>query len=606
MELPCARGRQFVTVTAVAESPTGVRIGFDAVDEADAQRLYVAFKSPDLNKDSVAKPISLFVAQMRAELIDAGKLRANRATRWVFGAPSGWDDAVVRKYKKILTAAGLADVEIVPESRAAMLYARDSGELNVDSSKLEGSVLVVDLGSSTTDFTGVVGLKIRPVDTGTSLGAGLIDKAIMNWLLDVHKRRHELQRVLEEWPIEEARLELACRSAKEDYFRNQAASRGNGQVSGGYVYEPLRPDDADIFSIKLTTADMDQILATSHPVLDGKNWLEKFRSDLETAAVGLDYEPELVLLTGGASRMLFVRQIAREMFGNDRVATGAEPEIAIARGLALAGRIGIRAQGFRNDMARLLRSGQVASLVEGRLDELAEALGNAVGKGFIGRFARPAFDRWQNGSIATLAEFESEVGAKAKAEVSNPNNPVILSTIATWQNALHPDLAQMTRPICDRWKIPRSAMELAPVTLSSRDWNLSLDLTEVMATQMAKIAGWVAGIVVGAIFAAMLAGGVFTGPLFIVIGVVAVSASASGANEKVKEKIRIVEIPLWVRRRFKADTVFQNAASRERELAADVAHRISSENADAIVAQVSRRLETELKELAAAAELMIS
>jgi hypothetical protein len=257
-------------------------------------------------------------------------------------------------------------------------------------------------------------------------------------------------------------------------------------------------------------------------------------------------------------------------------------------------------------MAQLLRSGQVASLVEGRLDDLAQALGDAVANGFISRFARPSFDRWQDGSITTLAEFEAEVAEDARADVSNPNNPAILRTISTWQNALHPDLAQLTRPICDRWQIPRSAMELPPVSLQSRDWNLSLNLTEVMADQMANIAGWVAGIIVGAIFAAVLAGGVLTGPLIIVIGVIAVGASASGANEKVKEKIREVEIPLWIRRRFKADTVFKDSAARESELATEVARSISSDSADTIAAQVSRRLETELKELAAAAEMLIS
>ena len=606
LELPSALGRQYVTVTAVAQTDHGIMIGYPAVDEPDVLNRYVGFKSPGLDKEAHSKPTEMFVAQMRDELIEAGRVSATAPTRWVFGAPSGWNDKTLRTYAKVLKAAGLSDVEVVAESRAAMLYARDSGELDVSQRELEAAVLVVDLGSSTTDFTAIVGLKVKPVDTGTALGAGLIDKAIMNWLLQTHPRRADLQRWLDREPFEEPRLELACRWAKEDYFRNLAASQGGRQVRGGYLYVPIK-DDLDSFMISIKAPDMEQILNVPYPVLGGRNWMEAFEGDLNMAANGLECGPEVVLLTGGASRMPFVRQIARDIFGNEKVKLGAEPEVAIAKGLALAGRIGVRADGFRTDMRQLLSSGQVETLVEGRVAALGQALGQAVASGFMARFARSAYSRWQEGEISTLNGLERVIAREAADYVADANNPVILAAIAEWQDELRPDLADLTRSVCTKWSIPPSAMELEPVSLGERNWNMRIDLGAIIAGSIGTIAGWIAGSIVAAIVVAVLAAGaVPTGGLSLVVGGFLALGAGGAMNDWANEKVRDAEIYLWVRKGFSADTVFKNQAQQERELADKIAGEITGNNSEAIVKQVSRRLETELKELATAAELLVS
>jgi Hsp70 protein len=607
LDLPCALGRRFVTVTAVAEHPDGVLIGFPAVDEPGVSSRYVAFKSPDVDQDAVARPITLFVAQMRDELVSNNLIPGGRRIQWVFGVPSGWGDPVVRRYKKVLAGSGLGEIEVVPESRAAMLYARDSGEIAVDPSRLSGAVLVVDLGSSTTDLTVVVELKVRPVDAGSHLGAGLIDKAIMGWVLDRHPQRDDLARWLEQDSVEESRLELACRWAKEDYFRNEAASRGSsGRVRGGWLYEPVRADGTVSFKINLTTESMTQILATPFPVLDGMTWPEKLRADLKTAADGLDRLPDLVLLTGSASRMPFVLDIARELFGDSRVVMGAEPELAIARGLALAGRIGVRAQGFRKDMQKLFTSHQVQTLVESRVAELAAAIGEAVANGFVKTFAVPAFKRWQAGEIRTLALLEQEISATVAASLAEPGNRRTGNVIRAWQNALRPDLAELTRPICDRWRIPRSALELEPVSLNTQEWEVSMGLSQILGNLAGNLAGWIAAVVVGVIAGALLGAGVLAGPVGWVVVGIGLVGSASSASDSAKEKITNGNVPLTIRRMFTEARVFKDAPAKERQLAANIASRITDEGADSIVAQVSRRLEADLKALADAAELMIS
>ena len=295
----------------------------------------------------------------------------------------------------------------------------------------------------------------------------------------------------------------------------------------------------------------------------------------------------MVLLTGGASRMPFVREIARDIFGNEKVKLGAEPEVAIAKGLALAGRIGVRANGFRADMRQLLSSSQVETLVEGRVSQLGQALGQAVASGFMTRFARPAFRRWQEGEINTLNNLERMIAREAAEYVADANNPAILEAIAQWQNELRPDLADLTRLICTKWSIPPSAMELEPVSLGERDWNMSVNLGAIIGGSISNIAAWIAGSVVAAIVVAVLAAGaVPTGGISLVVGGFLALGAGGAVNDWANEKVLDAEVYLWVRKGFSADTVLKNQAQQERELAGKIAGAISTENAEAIVAQV--------------------
>ena len=46
------------------------------------------------------------------------------------GHPSGWSPIVVEAYKTVLFNSGLHNIEVIPESRAAFIHARESGELH--------------------------------------------------------------------------------------------------------------------------------------------------------------------------------------------------------------------------------------------------------------------------------------------------------------------------------------------------------------------------------------------------------------------------------------------------------------------------------------------
>jgi amino acid transporter len=136
---------------------------------------------------------------------------------------------------------------------------------------------------------------------------------------------------------------------------------------------------------------------------------------------------------------------------------------------------------------------------------------------------------------------------------------------------------------------------------------MSINLGSIIAASIGNIAAWIAGSVVAAIAVAVVAAGaVPSGGMSIVVGGILAMGAGGAMGDWASEKVRNADVYLWVRKGFSADTVFKNQDQQERELADKIASAISEGNSDVIAAQVSRRLEAELKELATAAELLVS
>lgn len=69
------------------------------------------------------------------------------------------------------------------------MHAKESGIFTIE--ELQKSVLVIDIGSSTTDYTLVKGMSDTPIDFGHDLGASLIEKQILQKTLECQKQYRE-------------------------------------------------------------------------------------------------------------------------------------------------------------------------------------------------------------------------------------------------------------------------------------------------------------------------------------------------------------------------------------------------------------------------------
>ena len=79
--------------------------------------------------------------------------------------------------------------------------------------------------------------------------------------------------------------------------------------------------------------------------------------------VSRECPPEVVILTGGASRMAFFQQACREAFADALVVLCPEPECSIARGLAYAGRVDERLSLFRREVASIAHGERLSMAV---------------------------------------------------------------------------------------------------------------------------------------------------------------------------------------------------------------------------------------------------
>ena len=110
----------------------------------------------------------------------------------------------------------------VGESRAAFLYTNYSGSLGVSPELLKGSVLVVDMGSSTTDLAYVVAGKDETktmAEFGEAfLGGGMIDQAILRHCVEANDKAQEINDLFEREPSIRCNCEVTARQVKEEYF----------------------------------------------------------------------------------------------------------------------------------------------------------------------------------------------------------------------------------------------------------------------------------------------------------------------------------------------------------------------------------------------------
>lgn len=167
-----------IQITAIGWHPElGYLVGEQALIQAGVTQLKISFKEKPNNDPNYRKTIRSFLETYYRLLKESKQIEGGETSQFYVGCPSGWSISDREEYQKLLKEAGITILSVVPESRAAFMQAKEAGKLDYD--KLRSSVLIVDIGSSTTDFTLVKTLHEIPMDFGrNTLGASLIDKAI--------------------------------------------------------------------------------------------------------------------------------------------------------------------------------------------------------------------------------------------------------------------------------------------------------------------------------------------------------------------------------------------------------------------------------------------
>ncbi|MEH1773984.1 MAG: Hsp70 family protein [Nostoc sp.] len=544
-------------ITALGWHPKlGYLVGEQALIQAGVTQLTISFKQKPNNDPKYRETISTFVATYYRLLKESNQLAGGEGSYFYIGCPSGWTVSDRTEYQKLLQEAGISQLNVVPESRAAFMQAKEAGKLEYD--KLLASVLIVDIGSSTTDFTLVKSLEEIPIDFGSNtLGASLIDKAIFAGTLANHEQKALLEKVFKEYPHHQARCELACRKAKEDYFSNEQLYSDPESFARGF--ESI--NEQIYFIPQVNKLLMEEILNQPLPELENHSWIKSFRNSLKEAKEKLEklgIVPQLVLMTGGASRMKFTHVLCQEMFPEPEtlLRPDPEPERCIAMGLARVGRWDLRAAAFKQEVNKLFTSNKLKGLIEKHIPELIESLTKPLTDGLIVNAVKPALKDWQKNKIRTLADLETALIGRAEQWLKSERAVQIINhQCAYWfSNKIQPDLAAQTDPICRKFQIPRSSLRFE----DSIDPNFVNPELQIGDAILAETVAFIVNVVIGggavASIITLILTGHLTWPIALVYGASVMAAGMELNRKTVQEVIKTkVDVPSWIRSNFLSD-----------------------------------------------------
>lgn len=601
-----------IQITALGWHPDlGYLIGEQALIQAGVTQLKIAFKRRPNNDPDYRRTISKFLEIYYHLLQESKQIEGRETSQFFVGCPSGWSVSDREEYQNLLKESGIPFLSVIPESRAAFMHAKEAGKLDYD--KLKSSVLIVDIGSSTTDFTLVKSLHEIPIDFGSNaLGGSLIDRAIFARTLANHEDKALLERVFEQYPHHQARCELACRKAKEDYFSNEPLYNHPQTFARGF--ESI--NEQIYFIPQVNRAIAQEILHQPLPELEGKSWIQSFREAVNLAKEKLDQQgmvPKLLLMTGGASRMKFTREICEEIFPEPatQVRPDPEPERCIALGLARVGRWDLRAAAFKQEVNKLFDSKKLKDLIEKHIPELVELLTKPLSDSLIENAVKPSLKDWRNNKIRTLADLETVMKQQAEEWIESENaRQIVKKQSVTWFNSkIQPELAEETDPICQRYQIPRSSLRFEE-GIDPAMVNPELSIGDAI---LAETVGFIINVVIGGGTVGSLIALVLTGhltwPILLVYGASVLVAGVEITRSKTQDAIKTkVDVPSWSRPLLLSDSKIDSICEQMNPELENVFRQQLTQNQEAfdeLIGKVGQELKNALNTKAEEAVILI-
>jgi hypothetical protein len=244
--------------------------------------------------------------------------------------PSDWrrqDPSTPDEYRRFFhDECGIIPIEMCINESDAAFYTKYNDYVTDD------TIFVIDLGSSTIDFTSYHHAEcVEDCCWGHNLGAHLVEDRLLNVGYRNPENIENMRKVASERKkaglgSADAALSLAARFAKEDYFTNHR-KRFNFRLSMADLY-PVDDYTTYAFNLILTKEEFDEVIS------DYRNQLQAEFENAAKKLLNYNIIPNIVLLSGGASRMDFVRDCAEKAFPNSNIYKDINPEWVVSDGAA--------------------------------------------------------------------------------------------------------------------------------------------------------------------------------------------------------------------------------------------------------------------------------
>ena len=471
--IPVKDAKSFITAYARLLSGE-LLIGESACYNTSATRRALRFKSRFLTDPDSEKAIKCFAAGVLGELYTTGNLVRDEDCSFYIGCPAGWDKAARERYRRIFEDTGYPPVKIISESRAALVSACQSKHLQVGYDITSKPVLVVDIGSSTTDFAYIMGGHEVELQTSgeVALGGGTMDEILLERAVRDSKDEKHIRRIFEESSAWKNYCEFAARKLKEKYFSDEDYWKTNECSRTIQILY----DEPVALTLRADAEIADEMLLRGTRQLGGKSFRDVFCKSLREVRSKIQGNlPELLFLTGGVSRLRDIRDWCAEIFPEAVVISGREPEFSVSRGLAWAGRIDAELRDFRKEVEVLTESSVVEKIVENHIEDLYHKLVDTLVEPLLREVALPVFNRWRNGDIERLADIDDVMQKEIERWFHTERAQKLLMKPTTeWLKPVAYDIEEYTMPICVNHNIPYKAMSLTSY-LSLSDIEIKID-----------------------------------------------------------------------------------------------------------------------------------
>ncbi len=605
--IPVQEAGSFVTAYAMRRDGK-LLIGEGACYDPDVLTRRLRFKSRFLTDSGAKKDLRSFAAGVLGELLLSGDLVRGDDQCVYIGCPAGWDKAAREEYRGIFESAGYPPLKIVSESRAALVSACRSRHLQVGYDILSRPVLVVDVGSSTTDFAYILSGREVELKTGgeVALGGGIMDETLLEEAVEASPDPAKLRRIFAENEAWRTYCEFAARRLKEQYYADPEYWQHEPLTRTVSIRTQLLP-----VKLKLTMSPeiADRLLHKKLERLGGRSFRRVFTDSLRQVRESVaDRLPELVFMTGGVSRMQELRDWCREVFPEAVVVCGSEPEYAVARGLARCGLIDEELRDFKAEIAALIESTAVEDVVGEHIGELYRSTVDAVVDPILEQVAIPVIDRWREGSIQRLEEIDAVLAEEIDAYLHGEEGRELLAkTVSGWLKTVSAGLEEYTLPVCVRHNVPFTALNLTSY-LSLSDIDIRVDARDLFAIREIT---WLIDAIVSVIVGLLCGGGglalIAAGVQGILIGFVVSALVLALGREQMQGAFLRMNVPKPIRKLMPKSYLRSRADRISGEVKASLYAKLEQEkNADItekLVADISGQIEACLTKMAEVVEI---
>lgn len=477
--------------------------------------------------------------------------------------PSGWDEKTQQLYRQMAQQAGIPIPEtgITKESRAAFVRAQHDTTSGLGRN-IEKGAIVFDMGSSTLDFTYMNKDLSKLIDHGYDCGASFVEKSVY---AKQKEQEDAIQLFERKYPDLTDYLVFETRKVKEQVYFDPSL-RVKKTINFDDIIEDEELED-ERFRLVFAPGELNRFLGDN-------GYLKEIRDAM------LDYKANHisgqyiygVFMTGGASRMDFLKPLISECWGvaEDKIYRDQDPSLTISQGVAELARADLRSSGKEQEISKDIETLKQSDVI---FNGFIEHFGGALYQNVVSKVADSITDFAESGTDESLNQLQSSIANAVRQgidEISSDAPQYIQELISVHTE----DIRKKVDSIVANYTSQGSNIEIPTLNIDRVDVsgiNLNHVMREISTNISEQSATWSNVITSAAIGGAL--GFLLGGPLaWIIGGAYLIGKAFFGESEEEKKK-KAMQKPLNASQRME---VYNSIDGKWNEITSNIASSIEN------------------------------